>query len=321
MFVFLIVSEDQHDFVLQEIESHGYTVMVNSRQTHSISVRVDDFGDNQQSKEQLEQDFSGIDGVLQVQLAAPFLNAGEEVPLTASFKTGGCRLIFDVDSTLTQGTPGVIHPDVENIFDKIKEKGIRIYLATGRSMPDLIELIKILPISKHSIAENGGIILGFPPKNYDEFGTITEPKKILTYLQGKYSVREDMDQGERFTEIIFLKKDVTMEKLKEAKSATGANVDFHESQNSFHVAEHGKNKGTAMLELAHRQHWGNDFKIAIGDAPMDIPMFEKADYSFAVGNCTAEAGNAASKTLSGKYEKGIQEIYEIIEQVRSNRQF
>ncbi len=318
MFIFLIVNEDQHDFVLQEINSRGYTILADSRETHSISVRVDEFGDNQSAKERLEQDFLGIDGILQVQLANRFLKA-DGVPLAASFKTGNCRLIFDVDSTLTQGAPGVVHPNIERIFQKIKEKGIHIYLATGRSMPELNELVESLPVSRHSIAENGGIILGFPPKNYDEFGHITEPKKILTYLRGKYSVIEDMDQGERFTEVIFLQRDVSMDKLEEAKSATGADVDFHASQNSFHIAEHGINKGTAMLEIARRQHWGNDFKIAVGDADMDIAMFEKANYSYAVGNCTPGASKAASKTLDGEYEKGIQEIYEKIEQVRSNK--
>ena len=186
-------------------------------------------------------------------------------------------------------------------------------------MSDLNELVKSLPVSKYSIAENGGIILGFPPNNYDEFGHMTEPKKILTYLRGKYSVIEDMDQGERFTEVIFLQRDVSMDRLEEAKSATGADVDFHASQNSFHIAKHGINKGTAMLEIARRQHWGNDYKIAVGDADMDIAMFEKANYSYAVGNCTPDASKAASKTLDGKYEKGIQEIYEKIEQVRSNK--
>ena len=314
MFVFLIVNEEHHDSVLQEIKSRGYTVMVNSRKTHSITVRIDEFETNDSK----EQDFQGIEGILQIRFIDRFLSV-DEVSLTASYKTGDCRLIFDVDSTLTQGEPRVIHPHIEILFQKIKEKGIHIYLATGRSMPDLIELMNTLPVSKHSIAENGGLLLGFPPKNYDEFGKITEPKKILTYLRGKYSVKEDMDQGERFTEVIFLKSDVSKEQIEEAKSATGANIDFHASQNSFHIAKHGINKGTAMLEIAKRQHWGNDFKIAVGDSDMDIAMFEKADFSYAVGNCTDGAREAASEVLEGKYEKGIQEIYEKIEQVRSTQ--
>ena len=48
---------------------------------------------------------------------------------------------------------------------------------------------------------------------------------------------------------------------------------------------------------------------------MDIAMFKRANFSHAVGNCTDGAKKAASKVLEGKYEKGIQEIYEKIEQV------
>jgi len=239
----------------------------------------------------------------------------KDVEVKEALRTNKCRFVFDVDSTLTKGNPGTIHPIIESIFQNMNDKGIFIYLATGRSMPDLVELIKKYPIEKYSIAENGGIILGFPPENYLEFGHKTEPKKVLEYLQAVHEVKEDMKQGERFTEVIFLKSDVTRQQIEEAKSETGAKIDVHESKNSYHISESDINKGSAVLELGKKIHWGNTMIIAVGDADMDIPMFENAGYSYAVGNSSEGAKKAAKKILSGKYEKGIQQIYDIIKKV------
>ena len=61
---------------------------------------------------------------------------------------------------------------------------------------------------------------------------------------------------------------------------------------------------------------GNDFLMAVGDADMDIPMFESVDYIFAVGNASEGAKNVAGYVLEGKYEQGIGEIYRLIDGMR-----
>ncbi len=51
-------------------------------------------------------------------------------------------------------------------------------------MSKLLELTQNYPVSENCIAaENDRLILGFPPKNYYEFGKITNLKIILNYLQ------------------------------------------------------------------------------------------------------------------------------------------
>ena len=125
-----------------------------------------------------------------------------------------------------------------------------------------------------------------------------------------------MDQADRFTEVVFLQDDVTREQITKAKKNSGAKIDVHPSKNSYHISKQNINKGTAILELATLKHWGDDYRIAVGDADMDIPMFEKVDYSFAVGNSSEGAKAAAKQVLNGKYEKGVQEIYDLISTIR-----
>lgn len=311
MFYHLVTTPDSTQVVKRALEKANLTIVLTTRNS-VIIVNIKDGSNDEIAFKKIISKIS--DHIVKSTPVKSYLNV-EDVDLHESLRTNKCRFVFDVDSTLTQGDPGVLPPTIEHILNKMNEKGIRIYFATGRSMPDLNELIKKYPIEKHSIAENGGLILGFPPDNYHEFGKKTEPNKVLDYLQTKYQINEDMEQGERFTEVIFLKKDVTIAKIDEAIRKTKARISVHPSKNSFHISKHGINKGSAMLEVGKRLHWGNALVIAVGDADMDIPLFEKAGYSFAVGNASDGAKKAAKKVLNGKFDTGIAEIYGIIKNV------
>ncbi len=232
---------------------------------------------------------------------------------TRLFATNNIRLILDVDSTITRRA-GIIHHSIPPILKKIQDKGIWIYIATGRSIESLSEIIRQNPtIQRNSIAENGGIILGFTHDGYLEWGNKEEPRKVLEYLQKHYTIKEDMEQGERITEVIFLQDDVTEDQIKRAIKSTKAKVAVHKSQNSYHISAKDIDKGSAILKLADKMKWGTSYKIAVGDSQLDVPMFKACEYSFAPKNSDEHAKAACSKILHGSYEKCLKEIYEIIE--------
>lgn len=311
MRIYMAITSKKESSIIRKIKSEklgdisvsdlGQIIVTNNRITKSKEV-------------QLVKKLENIEGVLDVVLINPHLKM-KDVLTSEAFRSNQCIFFFDIDSTLTQGIPGTIHPKIEPIFQKMKNKGIHILFATGRSMPDLCEIIKEYPVSKYAIAENGGIILGFGRKSYYEFGHRAEPAKVLTYLQRKYQTREDMEQDIRLTEVIFLQSDVTRKQLNEAINKEDASVEIHASANAYHISEKGINKGTAMIELCKRAHLGDRMIISVGDSDMDIPMLEKAGYSFAVGNASPGAKKAAKKVLKGKFEKGIDEIFQLINRV------
>ena len=313
MFVFVVAEPEKEPNVIKKIEAKklGPITAVDS---NNIVVKIDNPPKSKTKKNELENKFKTIKGVLRVSLIHPYLNV-IDVSLQEALRTNRCGFFFDIDSTLTQGDPGTINHKIENIFDKMADKGIWMFFVTGRSMPDLRDLIQNYPVEKYAIAENGGIILGFGPKGYLEFGERKEPDKVLHYLQTKYRIPEDMKQNMRLTEVIFLQKDVLPKRLNAAIKATKAKVTIHPSKNSYHISKTGINKGTAMLELCNLLHFNNRMVIAVGDADMDIPMLEKADYSFAVGNASLGAKKVAQKVLKGEFEKGIEEIFSIINRV------
>lgn len=313
MFVFVVAEPGKESGVTKKIEAKKLGP-ITARDSNQIVVKINNPPKSKIKKLQLENEFKAIRGVLRVSLVQEYLNV-IDASLKEALLTNRCVFFFDIDSTLTQGDPGIIHHKIESIFNKMVDKGIRIFFATGRSMPDLSNLIQKYPVENYAIAENGGILLGFGTKGYFEFGEIKEPNKVLSYLQTKYGIPEDMRQGTRLTEVIFLQKDVSNSRLNIAVKSTKAQVDIHPSKNSFHISKRGINKGTAMLELCNLLHFNNRMIISVGDADMDIPMLEKADYSFAVGNASPGAKKAAKKVLKGKFEKGIEEIFNLINRV------
>ena len=259
-------------------------------------------------------------GVEHVAVIDPYLN-NKNTELTDAFATNNCKFILDIDSTLTRSGSRAIHHTIRPILQNMVDRGIWIYVATGRSLSDLTNLIQQYGqlIQPYSIAENGGLILGFPPRGYLELGSKDEPRKVLKYLQSHYRIKEDMKQGERITEVIFLQSDVSEDQFDEAIKATKAKVALHKSQNSYHVSAKNVNKGSSILELADRMNWGNIYKIAVGDSQLDVPMFNVCDYSFAPKNCDKYARKACSQVVDGSYEKCLAKIWDLIlktEQIR-----
>lgn len=264
------------------------------------------------SKEKAVDAISKIDGVLDVITIDPHLKR-KGTKIEDAFRTNYCVLFFDVDSTLTRGGSGTIHPKIMHVFDRLRDRGIWIFFVTGRAIDDATALAKEYKVSRHAIAENGGIVTGFGDKGYHMLGDKQEPNKVLRYLKTKYGIREDMDQGIRITEVIFKHEDVDEGKIKNAIRSSKAHVDIHSSKNAYHISKRGIDKGSAMLWLARELRLGEHMLVAVGDADMDIPMFKNAGYSFAVGNASPGAKEAASETLKGEFERGIEELLEIIE--------
>ena len=297
--------------VLGKLRRREFAVTSANKQLGEIFLNIYGIGERSQKFKDLKESLRRMRGVNDLQVIKGYVSA-RNAKLRDAFATNDCHIILDVDSTITRGRTGTIHPAITPILQKLKDRGIWIYAATGRSSSDLANLISRYPIQQSSIAENGGIILGFGQYGYIEHGSKSEPMKVLEYVKRKYGVKEDMDQGERITEVIFLQKDIAEDRLNKAIKDTKARVAVHKSQNSYHISAKNIDKGSAVLELADRMRWGNSYKIAVGDSQLDVPMFEVCDYSFAPKNCDKHARDACSQVLGGSYERCLADIYDMI---------
>lgn len=273
------------------------------------------FAKNKTILRNLTKQFSKIKGVTEVNL----LQVQEDNTQFEKNARFIKHYFFDIDSTLTSGAPGFIHYEVNEIFEKMKNLGVRIYFVTGRAMDDVIKLMKKYPVRNQAIAENGGIIIGFGDGGYEEIGNRTPPVEFIDYLRGKnYNPQEDTEQMGRLTEMVLFRNSISQNSIKTSRiqaKKKGIKVTILESQNSYHITKEGIDKGEALNYLCNKLNIGSkhDEIVSVGDSGLDVPMFKKSHRSFLMGNATKDARkNAPKRTirLKGKYINGIRQIYE-----------
>ncbi|MDE0091085.1 MAG: HAD family hydrolase [Thaumarchaeota archaeon] len=231
----------------------------------------------------------------------------ETVPnnFQTNYKNRDCRFIFDIDSTLTHGRPGIIARETKSILGLLKSKGHWIHFATGRREGDVFRMIRYCRTEPEGIAENGGLII--LDGRTEVFGNREEPDAAFWCLVGRYGtrVKQDMQQGSRRTERII---DNTLRKQEYEKCTKKYNVDILASKSSYHIVAKDINKGTALRKLIDDRGWNNDYIVCVGDSDLDVPMFQEADASFAVRSSSALAKKHASYVLANDFEQGVKEM-------------
>lgn len=229
---------------------------------------------------------------------------------TVGIRDKSLHCFFDIDGTLTRGS-GTINRKIRTTFGRMKKDGgMRIYFASGRSMPRLEKDMTSFQTEPYGIAENGGIIIGLGSQ--ETLGDRTQPDILNSYIRKNCrKVREDIDQDFRKTERIYLQESVSRKQMNEYVRRSKAKVDIHPSKNSYHVSAKGINKGSAIEKFATEMRFGpDDFVVAVGDADMDVPMLQASDLGFAVGNASQAVISEADIALTGEHEKGIAEMYD-----------
>ncbi len=223
-----------------------------------------------------------------------------------NYKDQDCRFFFDIDSTITPGPPGILSKMTRPLIALLKSKEYWIHFATGRRDSDLHELIKQLETEPEGIAENGGIIILSESRDMP-FGHREEPDKAFRCLKERYGtrVKQDIRQGSRRTERIILNN---LTKQEYEQCTKEYSVDVLASKSSYHIVEKNINKGTALRKLIQMRQWDNDYIIGVGDSDLDIPLFDEANASFAVGNASVSAKERATHTLSNNFEQGVKEM-------------
>ena len=259
-----------------------------------------------------------------------------KLPASISIRSGRRRTSrpLRLDPTKTKnvvmflGIDGSISPDGSSITDTrilshladLDDLGIWVYIATERSLTKLFRLLhNHSSIQDESIAENGGIIIGFGKNGFEKFGDNYEPHKVLGYVKRNYGTIEAMRQGQRITEVIFLQDAITEAKLRRAIKSTRAKVDIHKSKDSFHISTRGINKWTAIKRMTELKFMQNPTIITVGDSQMDVPMLEHAYHSFAPSTGDKHALAVCKETLRGSYADALGHILSVIRKAPRTR--
>lgn len=209
----------------------------------------------------------------------------------------------DVDGTMTSEEGGV---DLEaaSVLRNLERMGHRVVLVSGRSGWELLALSVYLGLCRVVVGENGGVTVNRSPLNIRLWADNTEPVLAYEYLSKRVEGLVLRDVFPRFTEMV-LERTVDVGLLRSEVTRGGFKVKVLDSGYAYHITNEGVDKGKGLARALEILAVKPEEVVAIGDSETDVPMFELAGYSIAVGNCDSEARRSARYVVRGHQGAGV----------------
>ncbi|MDO5088521.1 MAG: Cof-type HAD-IIB family hydrolase [Leptotrichiaceae bacterium] len=257
-------------------------------------------------------------------------------------------VFMDLDGTLLKSN----HTISEKLKDKLKEleeKGIKIFISTGRSFKSSYPFVKELGITTPVITYNGGRIV-IPETGeavYEKPVSEENVRKIIEISREKgihlnlynddelYIEQEDEEgtgyaervgipyclvnfdefAGKTSTKGLFLADNGILTELKKELDEKLSDVNFVFSQPTYlEVLNKEVNKGTAVLEMLKKYDISPDEAMTFGDQWNDLEMLKSVKYGYLMGNATEELKNLfpMDRITSSNDDDGIYNVLENI---------
>lgn len=188
----------------------------------------------------------------------------------------------DIDGTLTENGEGIVSLEALSMLRGLAHSGNRVVYVTGRSSVEAFALSVFGGTGKVAVGENGGCIMT-GPTDHILLGDITVCQKAQAVLAKNIDGVRNKSVFPRMTEVV-LERTFDIEEGAEIIRQKAPYVSLTDSGYAFHISAQGIDKGRGVRELSQMFGIPKDKIIAIGDSRTDIPMFQNAGISVALGN-------------------------------------
>ena len=170
--------------------------------------------------------------------------------------------------------------------------------------------------TKFCIGENGGRMYHIVQGSFTMFSQTFGIKKsdcddALKDLQNGMENVIKKPVYPRMTEIVLERTFEIKDGVKLLEDA-GHKVSLTDSQYAFHINSHGVNKGSGLREAMRMLAIESKDIIAIGDSVTDVPMFEVAKTSIALGNASEHVRSKATMTVDSKAGDGLLDAMDLL---------
>ncbi len=224
-------------------------------------------------------------------------------------------IAVDVDGTLTN-KDGTINLDSVKVLRGLKEKGIEVMLATGRSIFETYTLSKFLGFANFGIGENGGVIYYKEPTRVKLFGNFNDALYAYEYLSREFEGIKINQRMPRLTEIL-LERNFDKEAANKLLNKIGFKV--LDSGIVFHLSSLEINKGVALRYLCESLKIKKEEVASIGDSEVDVPMFKVSGYAFLVNkNFQIDEKELSDTKLIKTKTQGPEGVIEAVEWLMNN---
>lgn len=241
-------------------------------------------------------------------------------------------VLADVDGTLiapvAKPAPVPSQELIETVR-KVEDKGVIFTLATGRSLPWVIDLVESLNIKHPLILDNGARIYDPVSGRYivehylsdDQvkqalaiFGKI--PNTAIYFTDGEDRISYPTDRKfQNVSKVMavglgseqadaFLKELKVIPEVSLSKSVSGVNP----IRNAVHVTSLRGTKQIAVLELSKILHIPTKEMIGIGDSENDLPLLLACGLKVAMGNAIESLKEIADYIAPRYDEDGVIEV-------------
>lgn len=209
----------------------------------------------------------------------------------------------DIDGTITENGGGRINLDALAALRHMKNMGHNVIFVTGRSSVEGFLLSVFGGTTKIAVGENGGCIT-LDTNKHIQLGDITKCKQAFQIIESEIENVFQKPVFPRMTEVVLERTfDIDLAKQLVAKKNLG--VVLSDSQYAFHINSAGIDKGFGFKEVMKRLSISKEDVIAIGDSATDVPLFQVAKTSIALGNASEYVQSQATMTVSAKAGDGV----------------
>tara|TARA_B110000444_G_scaffold257764_1_gene296978 strand:- start:5298 stop:6176 length:879 start_codon:yes stop_codon:yes gene_type:complete len=201
----------------------------------------------------------------------------------------------DIDGTLTDGHKQLDTGAIQALR-KLEDAGIPVVLSTGNVRAITYGLWRFLKLSGPICCENGGVLWhkswGGPIVRADGSEAKRAAQWLALQIEGLDPNGIQTNDWRESEWCLFPDEDL-------------AAVEHHISQSEWshlsvvrtgfaiHLMEPHLSKGTGLEVMFDKMGWSADDVLCVGDAPNDLPMFEFARWSVAVGGAFDSVKEAA----------------------------
>jgi len=211
----------------------------------------------------------------------------------------------DIDGTITENGGGRIHLDALEALRRLTNMGHDVIYVTGRSSVEAYLLSVFGGTRKIAVGENGGCI-ALDTDNHILLGNIEECNNAFELIKNNVKGVQKKPVFPRLTEVV-LERTFDIDDARKILSQNNIDVKLSDSQYAIHINSKGIDKGTGFTELMKKFNILKDDVIAIGDSATDIPLFQVAKTSVALGNASNAVRSEATMTVSGCSGDGVLE--------------
>ena len=223
-------------------------------------------------------------------------------------------IVFDVDGTLLDSNG--YQPKLIPLIRKLEDSGIKISLASGRTLPNVTPIQQSLATSGFVIGENGGMVWdtkeGHPIRKLAD-GSRT--KEAAYWISTKIPEIDPAGiESNRWRETEWcLTETKHFEKIKHVILNSGySDLSIVSTGFAIHICTPGLDKSTGLKMAFDQRGIDPSRVIAVGDAANDIPMFKLCGFAVAVNDIDKQVVDSADHITK---EKGTLGTIEFLKQL------